>query len=177
MKEIFDMKHIFSKLAVIVLATSAVAAHADTATASFNVKMTILKACSVSTVAPTDLNFGSQNTTATGIVESTAGVISVSCSKKTPYTIGLLPSAANGGTSAGTGSMKSATTTDLVPYSLYSDAARTTVWGNLSTNWVSGTRLASDPLTKTYNVYGKVPNADFTPGTDYIDPVLVTLTY
>ena len=89
------------------LAGAAASVSAATATGQFNVKLTVTKTCSV--VTTTDLDFGTQASTATNITANN-GSVTVACSKNTPYTIGLLPSAANGGTANGTGSMKSATT-------------------------------------------------------------------
>jgi len=164
-------KPLFAKLAAIAAISAmgafAATANAATSTSSFTVTMTINKACDVTSTGPTGLSFGAQNSTATTVNEGTAGTVTVTCSKGTAYTIGLL----------GTGNMTSATTGDSVPYTLYSNAGHTAVWGNASPNWVSGTRAKTDPKTKTYNVYGQVPSADYTPGTDYTDTVAVTLTY
>lgn len=135
--------------------------------------MTITKACAVSA---TNLNFGSPSSTATNVVEATAGTVTVNCSKGTPYTVGLAPSALNGGTSNGTGAMNgTGSNTDKVPYALYSNASRTTVWGNSQgTNTVAGTGTgaAQPPLS----VYGIVPSAGFEPDS-YVDTVTVNVVY
>ena len=153
------------------------AAQAQTSTTTFNVKITIQKACSVQTVAATDVDFGPHVAAAVAANETTAGSVTVSCSKNTPYTIGLRPSTANGGTDNGIGAMSGGVPVgDLVPYTLYQNVARTTVWGNISGNWLTGMRTGAEPVNKTYPVYGRVTSTDYNPGS-YTDPVQVTLTY
>lgn len=169
-------KNVFAKIALIAAAGFAVNAFAATATANFQVKMTIVKACSVTAGSGSDISLGttvlSSDTSQTG-----SSMISVTCSKTTPYKIGLLPQT-TGGTANGTGFMVSttapATNTDKVPYTLYSDSGFGTVWGNTDPgNVVSavGTGLA-----KIHTVYAKNVNANFTPDS-YADTVNVTVTY
>lgn len=110
-------------------------ANAAVATGTFNVTITILKACSVSAGGSNNIGLGSVDSTAVNTSGTTN--ITVTCSRTTPYYIGLLPSSANGGTTSGSGSMassaNSATNTDKVPYQLYSDAALSKAWGNTAT--------------------------------------------
>jgi spore coat protein U-like protein len=62
-----------------------------------------------------------------------------------------------------------------VSYSLYSNAARTTNWGNtVGTDTVAGTGTGSN---QSYTVYGSVP-AQTTPApATYTDTITVTVTY
>ncbi len=107
------------------------AANAATATATFQVLITILKSCSVTAGASSNINLGSVNANATNT--SGNSTISVNCSKTTPYFIGLAPSTANGGGTGGAGAMSSvanaATNTDKVPYQLNQTSATGPVWG------------------------------------------------
>ena len=183
-RKIFDMKHIFSKLAVIVLATSGAAAFAadNPATATFQVKMTILKACSVVAGAASDIQLGAPagvDSTATNVQGSNA--INVTCSKNTPYNIGLVLTS-NSANTAGLGAMSgTGGNTDMVPYQLYSDAARTAVWGSTATggalatvgNGVHGTGSGG---SQPHTVYATAPSANFTPD-NYADTVTVRVTY
>lgn len=141
------------------------------ATTTFQVKFTVNKACSVSA---TNLDFGTQDATATNVPGSTNGTITVTCSKGTAYTIGLLPS---NNSSTGAGTMAGATTgnTDKVPYQLYQDSGLATVWGNTaSTNTVGGSGTGSAQAAVT--VYGKVASANYTPDA-YADTVTVNVVY
>src|SRR5882672_2677589 len=128
--------------ALLVFGSCAMSSHAATANTSFQVSMTIAKSCSVTA---TNMSFGTPVATATNISEATAGSVTVTCSKNTPYTVGLAPSAANGGTAGGTGSMSgTGGNTDKVPYGLYANAAHTTIWGDTAgTNTVAGTGTGS----------------------------------
>lgn len=160
--------------ALLALGGFAVSAGAATnpATTTFTVQLVVQKACSVSA---TDLDFGSQDSTATNFSASTNGTVTVTCSKNTPYIVGLAPS---NGDANGAGEM-SGTSGETVGYQLYQDSAHNLVWGNsgaLGTpgNEVSGTGngFAQTPL----NVYAEVSTANVTPGT-YTDTVNVNVTY
>lgn len=65
-------------------------------------------------------------------------------------------------------------------YNLYTTTNRDVVWG---TNGVSDSLsalaiLLGTPISKTYTVYGRVPPSQYvSPGADYTDTVVVTVTY
>ncbi|HEX5307123.1 MAG TPA: spore coat protein U domain-containing protein, partial [Dyella sp.] len=130
-------KKIALAVALISLGGFAIAASAATASSSFKVKLTINKACSVSTSG--DLDFGSAAANSTGDLTQNTSNINVTCSKKTAYKIGLKPSS---NSTDGTGTMAGATTgnTDTVAYALYQDVLNSTSWGNTAgTNTQDGT--------------------------------------
>jgi len=161
--------------ALLALGGFAVSAGAATgpATTSFKVQLVVEKACSVSA---TDLDFGSQDSTATNLSESTNGTVTVTCSKNTPYIVGLAPS---NGDANGAGEMTSGTTSDTVGYQLYQDSGHSTIWGNDGTlsaagNEVSGTGTGS--AETAIDVYAQVTSANVEPGT-YSDTVNVNVTY
>jgi spore coat protein U-like protein len=172
-------KNVFAALALVAAAGFSVNASAQTATASFSVKMTIAKACSVTAGAASDISLGTA-VLSTAVNQTGNGTISVTCSKTTAYKIGLLPQTA-GGTANGTGFMVSTTAptvnTDKVPYTLYSDNAYSTVWGNANPgNVVSSPVGGGTGTAQSYVVYAKNTNANFTPDS-YADTVSVTVTY
>lgn len=76
-------------------------ANAATVNGTFQVLMTIQKACTVTAGSASNITLGPVNTTATNT--SGNNTISVNCSKTTPYFIGLAPSTANGGNALGAG--------------------------------------------------------------------------
>jgi spore coat protein U-like protein len=158
--------------ALLALGGFAVSASGATASSSFLVKLTINKACSVSTTGALDL--GNANADSTTDVTQNASNINVKCSKTTAYKIGLKPSSnsTNGvGAMAGTG-----TNTDTVAYALYQDAGNSTAWGNTAgTNTKDAT---GNGTTQNYTVYGKVLGSalNVTPDS-YSDSVAVTVTY
>lgn len=162
-------------------ALNAVAAP-NPATATFQVKMTILKSCSVTAGSASDIQLG-----AVGGVDSTAvnttgtNKISVTCSKTTPYNIGLALTS-NSANTAGSGLMSgTGGNTDKVPYQLNSVSATGPVWGSTATGGAVGTvgngvHGTGTGLPITHDVYATAPSANFTPDS-YADTVTVNVTY
>lgn len=160
--------------------TSAAFAATNPATATFDVKLTVVKACSVTAGAGSTIDFGTQDADATNL--SANNSISVTCSKGTAYTIGLTPGNNN---TAGAGSMTAQNVapvtgnTDTVPYQLRRTSATGTAWGNTNTsgttvgNGVSGT---GNGAAQSIPVYATVPSANVTPDA-YKDTVTVTVRY
>jgi len=98
--------------------------------------------------------------------------VQVQCTDTTPYNIGLDAGTGSGATVA-TRKMTSGGAT--VNYSLYSDAARTTVWGNtIGTDTVAATGNGSG---QNYTVYGRVPAQSTPSAGSYADTVVTTITY
>ncbi|SEL80522.1 Spore coat protein U (SCPU) domain-containing protein [Pseudoxanthomonas sp. GM95] len=166
-------------IAVALLAACGVASAADTTT--FNVKLIVTKACTITAAAATDVDFGSAASTATANVDNT-GTLTVQCTPLTPYTVAL-----NAGSNAGTtgdvttrrmkNTNASITTNNYVGYQLYSDVTRSAVWGaTTGTNTQAGTGLG---LNQVYTVYGRITNlAGNNPATgSYQDTVTATITY
>jgi spore coat protein U-like protein len=155
--------------------TSVASAAANPATTTFQVKLTINKACSVTA---TNLDFGTQDATATNFAQTTAGTVTVTCSKKTAYIVGLVPSNTNAvgaGVMAGTISGNA----DTVAYQLYQNAALSTVWGNTGTLTAPGNEVAgtgTGAAATALSVYSKVAAANVTPDA-YADTVTVNVTY
>lgn len=154
------------------IAAFAGAVHADTVTSSFQVRITIQKACDVTTTAPTDLDFGPHPSLATAI--NGTSTITVTCTPGSPYTIGL--DAGLYPTTAGDVSTRrmSDGATHFVAYQLYQDPGHTTPWGQtIGTNTVAATGNGSAQAT---SVYGLVPSANANAG-NYADTIGVTVTY
>jgi spore coat protein U-like protein len=150
-------------------------AMADSVSGTFQVTVTIQKACTVTAGAASNVALGTVASTSTNTLGN--NTITVYCSKTTPYYIGLAPSNSNtagSGVLSGTGG-----NTDQVPYQLSSTAGPSgTVWGNTATassvgNGVSGTGTGA---SQTHTVYVTVPSANYTPDT-YTDTVAVNVNY
>ena len=159
--------------AVLAVTTSAVLAATSPATATFQVLITVAKACSVTAGAGSNINFNTVDSSATNL--SASSNISVTCSKSTPYNIGLLPS--NNSTS-GAGVMSPPTGTDTIPYQLRSVSATGAIWGSTATstsvgNGVSGTGTGS---AQSIPVWATVASVNVTPGA-YLDTVTVQVNY
>ncbi|QIL81967.1 spore coat U domain-containing protein [Diaphorobacter sp. HDW4A] len=138
-------------------------------TFGFNVTANVADYCSISAINP--MSFAS--VAGFGDTERLASTqIGLRCTLDTPYKVNLTPSNNNGN---GQGALKRTTGgSETVAYSLYSNPARTTPWGNQVSNNVAKTGTGQPD---SIPVYGRVPaNLDATPG-DYSDSVQVTVTY
>ncbi|NMG35433.1 fimbrial major subunit CsuA/B family protein [Azoarcus sp. TTM-91] len=140
------------------------AAFGATATATFSVTATVLANCIVSASPLAFGNYSSLQLDATTTV-------TVTCTSGTTYNVGL---------DAGIGSGATVTTRRMsgvgtLNYTLYSDSARTTVFGNtVGTNTVAATGTGSaQPLT----VYGRIPGGQYPAAGSYTDTITVTVTY
>jgi spore coat protein U-like protein len=141
---------------------------------TFQVLITVAKACSVTAGNASNIDFGTVNSSATGLVASSN--ISVTCSKTTPYNVGLMPSNTS---TTGAGVMSAPPgNSDTVAYQLRSVSATGPIWGNTATptsvgNGVAGTGTGA---AQVIPVFATVANANVTPGS-YADTVTVQVNY
>jgi spore coat protein U-like protein len=157
-------------LAATAVLAAAVPAFAQTATGTLAVNGTVVRAC---TVATTPLNFGTAiPSPLVGNVDATGG-ITATCSPTVPYTIAL---GAGTGTGATVAARRLMNGTNTLNYAMYSNAARTTLWGDNS----NGTTLVAgvgNGTAQAITVYGRIPTGQApVPGT-YADSVTVTLNF
>ncbi|MFM0290925.1 Csu type fimbrial protein [Paraburkholderia megapolitana] len=142
-----------------------------TATATFNVTLTLQANC---TIAATPLNFGTSGVLTTALNQQTS--VAVTCTNTTPYNVGLDAGTVAGSSiasrlMAGTATGNTGTT---VGFQLYQDAGRATVWGNTQgTNTVAGTGTGS---AQSITVYGQVP-AQATPKPDTYQTTVTATVY
>lgn len=153
---------------LLLLALAGSSADAATATGTFTATITIQASCQV--ISTNTLNYGTQGIlTANTDAQAT---FNVQCTNTTPYNVGLNAGSTAGGTVA-TRLMTSGSAT--VAYNMFSDAARSTNWGNtVGTDTVSGT---GDGAQQTLTVYGRVPPQTTSAPATYNDTVTVTVTY
>lgn len=168
------MKKSFVLALPLLLAALQSHAASQTATANFNVTITILKQCTVT--APATINLGSvgANDLKTTTTSSTQAY-TVLCSKGTPYTIGFSsPNDISAGSAThqmkGTGS-----NTDYVQYNLFDATTNGTVPLDSSAHVVSDTGTGA---SQSKSVKAQVVNytTAVTPDT-YTDTVTMTVTY
>jgi spore coat protein U-like protein len=145
-----------------------VTARVNTSTpTTFQVNGNVVASC---TVAAGTLNFGSY----TGGVLDAIGTLSVTCNTPTKYNVGLGAGSATGAT-ATTRKMTGPAASTL-GYALFSNAGRTTNWGNTGgAGTLAGIGTGG---AQSLTVYGRMAAGQSiaTPGT-YNDTVVVTLTY
>lgn len=125
-------------------------------------------ACTIT--SSTGVSFGVYNVYAAAPLDS-AGTITYSCTLSISVTIDI-------GTGSGTyasRTMRAGTST--LAYNLYTNAARTTVWGD----GTSGTGHHGPVLgligSTTVSIYGRVPAGQDVAAGSYTDTVVVTLNY
>lgn len=143
-------------------------AHAATTTTTFPVTATVLTSC---VVTATPLVFGNYDPTSATPLDA-ANTLIVTCTTGTAYNVGL---------DAGTGSgatvtiRKMTSGANTLNYTLYQEAARTTIWGNTPpTNTVNATAVV---LPTTHTIYGRVSGGQNVPASLYADTITVTVTY
>lgn len=152
------------------IAMASSAAQAETRGSSLSVSAKVTANCTVSTNA---VAFGSVDTLSGSNVDASGG-ISVTCTNGTGW---AATADAGGGTGATFASRKMASGSNLLSYSLYTDASRTSVWGDgtSSTAKIANTGTGS---AQTVPVYGRVFTGQTSaPAGDYADVVNVTVTY
>ncbi len=144
------------------------ASQAGTATSTFTVQATVISSCTVNSAST--LNFGSIGVLTAAVNQTST--LAVQCTNTSPYNIGL---SAGTGTGATVANRLMTSGTATVGYTLYSNAAMTTVWGTtVGTNTVAAT---GNGASQTYTVYGQVPaQTTPAPGT-YTDTITVTISY
>lgn len=148
------------------------AAHAATATGNLPISATVVSACSVSAAT---LNFGNSiDPTAAALPLDASSTMTVLCTATTPYSVALSAGTNAGGSSNfGARAIKNGSYT--LGYQLYTDALRSTVWGDgTASSVVPGVGAGSN---QTLTIYGRLPSlTGAAPGT-YTDTVTVTITY
>lgn len=140
----------------------------------FDVSATVIKKCNIT--APQNIDFGTVGSLTTNLQGQTS--LGVTCTRDTPYKIGLMPSNRNVN-GAGEMAAKKAGNTDRVPYQLRSQAGMNgKIWGNTATsqavgNGVGGTGTG---MQQKHNIYATVDSADYRTG-NYQDKVIINVHY
>lgn len=151
------------------IAAFPVGVSAQTTQTTMDVSATVVKACVVSA---TNLAFGDYDPTATIPSDATSSV-TVTCTPGTSFSVGL-----NAGTTSGSTvtNRRMASGGNRLSYVLYSDAARTTNWGNTpGSDTPAAVTAISSPTVLT--VYGRVPALQAVAAGSYTDTVTITVSY
>ena len=138
-------------------------------TATIDVSANVTKSCIINSEG---LAFGDVSTLSGQAVDG-AGTIDVTCTSGTPWTV----SADGGKTTGKTGGRTLQNGENALSYELYTDSARSTVWGT----GVAGTGTLGDTGTGSSQVktfYGRIPEGQTSaPAGVYTDTVTATVTY
>lgn len=131
---------------------------------TFQVTSNIPGTCSAATA--TELAFGDYD----GGQNDQAGTITVTCTTGTAYEVEL----DNGANYSAPNRRMKHGTADYLNYELYSDAGRTTRWGNDDS---SDVHMSSDGTAQSIDVYGRMPAGQSGPIGNYADTITVTVTF
>lgn len=154
------------------LATKApVQAQAATVNQNLSVSLTVAAQCVLGT-APS-LGFGSGNLLS-GAVDASS-TMSVTCTTGTPYRIQLGAGTGSGATTAQRRMTIQGGGTQTVQYNLFTDAARSTVWGTGTTAPMS-VAASGNGSAQSFTIFGRVPQQAAAPG-NYVDTVSVVVEY
>lgn len=172
MKSMFTPKNMQRALLAAGLIAATTGALAAAVTTTFQVQASVTKQCSVSAV---NLTFPAVDPLSSQTDGATT--VTVNCTKNSPYTVGLDAGVTTGATIA---QRKMANGADIMNYNLYTDAARSIIWGNsaVAPTWVSGTG-AGMQTPQVLNVYGRVASGqtNLAVGTYTETAITVTVTY
>ena len=158
--------------AVVLVGTLFVAApaFASTATDTIDVSATVTSNC---VVTANPIAFGNVDVTAGSNVDG-SGTISVTCTSGTAWAAAADKGA--GGATATLSDRKMQNGANLLSYSLYTDSAGGTLWGDGTTGSTIGDTGSGVAQSKTF--YGRVPSGQTSlPAGAYTDTVTVTVTY
>jgi len=148
-------------------------AWAGSASTTFQVNATVVSAC---TVSGSLLNFGNSiDPLSTSVPLDASSSLTVQCTNTTPYSVAL-NAGLNAGGAANFTSRTMKNGSYSMGYQLYTDVARSTVWGDgtASSSTVAGTGSGGN---QTLTIYGRIPAlTGAVPGT-YTDTVTVTISY
>ena len=157
-------------LAAVMVLASAPVAYAQTATANLNVSANVANKC---TIATNPLNFGPYDPVQDNLViaRDSTGTVIIRCTKGSTANIGL-----DLGDNALAGARRMTDGTNHLTYELYSDLARTQVWGNAAPSWVTPP-VAPSSAARNFTVYGRIPAAQDVPSGNYADIVEATVNF
>lgn len=160
--------------AIALLALMSAGAYAGTATSNLSVTAAVSANCTISTSA---VAFGAYDPVSANAASALdgSGSVTVTCTKDSNGTITL-----GQGANANTGSTDAAPLrrlsdgSNFLSYALFSDASRSTEWGNTAGTGVVHTGTGSSAAV---SVYGRVASAQNVPAGNYSDTVVATVTF
>lgn len=158
----------------LLFASAAGLSNAATQTANLDVSATVSASCTISTAAVAFGTYDPVVTNATSALDAT-GTVTTTCTNGSSVTI-LLGQGANAdsGSTDAAPARRMISGTDYLNYQLYSDTARTVVWGNDATTDVAETGTGTAVST---TVYGSVPAGQNVPAGSYTDTVVATVSF
>lgn len=168
------MRNLYRTVSLLAVAVGMSAAHAGTATGSFQVTGTVVSSCNVS---GSQLNFGAAiDPLSASLPIDATSTLTVQCTNTTPYSVAL-DAGVNAGSATSFASRAMKNGANSIGYQLYLTSGHTSVWGDGTSGSAHPTGTGTGG-NQTLTIYGRVPTLGSTvvPGT-YTDTVTVTITY
>jgi spore coat protein U-like protein len=128
--------------------------------------------CNFQTV--TGVTFGSYDALS-GFNLDSAGSISVTCDKISFVTTTIGPSHNSGGFNPR--QMRNTASSDLMNYNLYTDAARTVIWGDGTQGTSAPTVIVRKKRAWTRTVYGRIPSRQNVGIGQYSEALVMTINF
>ena len=147
---------------------------AATANQNLPISVVVGSNCTISTTAVAFPTYDPIVAHATTADDSTAGAVTIACTKNTTASIGL--GLGLNATASQRRMEDTSTATNYLNYELYSNAGRTTVWGNAAGTWYTPA-AAPDKNPRTFTVYGRIAAAQDVPAGKYNDTVVATVNF
>ncbi|UUR06836.1 Csu type fimbrial protein [Sphingomonas glaciei] len=144
-------------------------AQAGTAQTTMNVSATVQNSCLVSA---SPMLFGNYDPVGAAVTNGTSAV-TVTCTTGTSFVVGLNAGNAAGATVA---ARQMSNAAHRLNYSLFSDAARSSNWGN-TPGLDTPAPITATGSPSVLTVYGQIPANQNVPGGAYADTVTITVTY
>lgn len=161
-------KHLFGGALIAAVAIPGTVTSA-TESDSFEVRLTIQANCQITAA---DIDFGTFAVGTTAQYDGQGDVVVTCASAATSYTVALSTGVAS---SYAPRQMQQGSPLLSVQYNLFTDSARSTVWGDGSGATV--TQASTTGQVQTFTAYGRVPAGQaVTPGV-YLDTVTATVTF
>lgn len=107
-----------------------------------------------------------------GAVDTATSTMTITCTHKTPYNVGLSPGATSGATVT---TRQMINGTKKIKYGLFRDSGHSLNWGQtVGSDTVAGTGTGA---AQTLTVYGLIPASQFVAPATYTDTIVATVTY
>lgn len=129
--------------------------------------------CRVGTVGT--LDFGTSGFLTSSLDAATS--VSVTCTNSTPFRIGLDAGTGAGATTGLRKMTRTSAPSSTIDYGLYRDPGRTLTWGN---DVAAGSDTANDTGAGTaasFAIYGRVPAQNTPESGDYLDTIVLSVTF
>jgi len=147
-------------------------AWAGTVNGAMGSSVVVISAC---TVSGSTLNFGNAlNPVNAGAAVDAISTLTVQCTATTPFSLSLNAGANAGGSTDFTGRVLKSGSYSL-PYQLYVDSGRTSIWGNGTGSATYNSQGTGNP--QSVLIYGRLPSLTGAPPGVYTDTVTVTISY